>query len=273
MSQQIYQTANQKDLFLRQVPLDTLVTPDNCQILMTKDAVRIIANRVSKELNKKLTQHEVSQLIEFITKLPPSKYCGMTLAESYDVLVSGYLNRNYIRKEIQARELPTNVIKLTRLDEETDDPTIDEYQKKEVLQITKNENVNKYSAFADRRGNAVVDSDRTRGNYSSPDSLAPKKISKEMIAEANYEALHMVKKFIDPDSINQLLGRFSNAYTTFLSINLPHQTIPFDSRNRSLTDSTTEYSWVIHTAGNPGHIGDVKFKMVIRNGWFIKVIG
>lgn len=264
--QPIYQVYKDKELQKRGIPLNTILTPDNCQILLTKDALRSIANRISQETNKKFTTPEIEQLINFITRLPTTKFHGKNISEAYENISNAYIDRYIVKKNLIERNIPTSIIELTKLNEISEDPSINDYQRKEINQFTKDENPYKYAMFANRRGDAVVDQDRVDGKRSSPDGLpSGRKLSPEEIDKANYKALKMVQNFLNPDSINDLIGRISSCYTNFSSINLPHQTIPLDSRNRLVTNtSLTEYTWNIHTAGQPGHLGDIRIQDTLQ---------
>lgn len=266
MSQPIFDIQKQKDLKKRGIPLDTFITPDNNQILLERESLRDITAKVSERIGRKFTVSEVKRLVEFIRQLPASKYCNTTLIKAQTILANEFLNRYTIKAELAEEEFPTSVIALTHLDEITTEPGIDEYQKKEIKQFTKDENQNKYSAFANKRGDAVVDADRVKGIRSSPDSLpSGKKISIDDLNKANYETLKIVKNFLDPDSIDELLNRYSSTYTNFYNINLPHQVVSLDSRNRLLTNTNTnEYTWNLHNAGRPGHLGDIQMQDTIQ---------
>ena len=260
MSEPIYDIAKQKDLQKRGIPLSTIITPDNHQLLLTKGSVRLIANKISAVINRPMRPSEIEHLIQFVRRIPATRFYGATFADFHDRMATNYLERYQTQADIIEKDIPTSVVELTGLNEITEDPGIDEYQKKEINQFTKNENSWKYSAFANRRGDAVVDEKRVNGTRSSPDGFpSGKKFSTEEVNKANYQALQLVQDFLNPDSIERLIGRFSSSYTNYYSINLPHQTVPLDSRNRLLTNtSLTEYSWNVHAAGNPGHLGDIK---------------
>lgn len=264
--QPIYKQANDKDLRHRGIPLNTLVTPDNDQLFLSKAALVEIANRVSFQTGQSLTQSGAENLIQFLRSTSINNVHGKPLGEAYNILATEYLRAGLVKAQLIEQNESTSAVRLTNLDQVTDMPTIDDYQKKEIAQFTSNENQYKYAAFADRRGNAVVDHDRVLGNRSSPNSLPSGfKPSIEDVNRENYEALRLVKNFLNPEYINELIGRYSSSYTNFSSISLPHQTIPLDSRNRLMTNqSNSEYTWNIHSAGLPGQVGDVRIQDTIQ---------
>src|SRR6202522_126053 len=267
MSQPIYQRYKETELQKRGIPLNTLITNDNySQILLTKDSLRLIANLISEKTQKKLSTKNIESLVSFIEKLKPSKFYNLPLSEAHIKIALYYLERFKIQEALIKDDYANSIENITHLNEITDMPSISDYQQKEINQFTKNENQYKYAAFSDRRGNAVVDLERVNGIRSSPNNIeSGKKISDDDVSKINYETLKMVKNFLDPAAIDSLLNRFSSTYTSFYSINLPHQVVPLDSRNRLLTNSNlTEYSWNIHTAGDPGHLGDIKIQDTLQ---------
>lgn len=273
MSEPIYQIQKDVELNKRGIDSNTIISPDNHQIILTKNTLLEIANKISERINRKLTPDEITNLIKYIKEIKADRLFGIKLNAAINKITNAYLSRKKVERDILIKEMPTNPIELTKLDEITDIPTIDEYQKKEIKQFTKDENQNKYAAFADRRGNAVVDYNKVNNNSSSPDSYPSGfRLTPEEINKANYETLKTVKNFLDPESIDDLLNRFSNSYTNFFSINLPHQNVPLDSRNRLLTNpSLTEYTWNIHTAGKPGFQGDIKVQDTIQQAIQMKI--
>ena len=266
MSQPVYDIYSNQSLKKRGIPLHTILTPDNHQILLEKDTLRNIANIIATKTNRKPEVSDIDQLINFIKILPPHKFNKITLNDAQHKIANWFLERYAIQDRIIDENKETSVVELTKLNEITDMPGIVEYQNKEINQFTKNENSYKYDYFSDRRGNAVVDYNKVNKNFSSPDSLPPgKKLTLEEYNKNNYETLSLVKNFLDPDSVEKLIGRISSSYLNFQSISLVHQTVPLDSRNRLVNDpNLTEYTWNIHTAGKPGSQGDIRIQDTLQ---------
>jgi hypothetical protein len=275
MSQQLYTQAKQKELKHRGIPLNTVITPDNHQLLISIDSVKNVANLVSEVIQRKLTEEEITGLITLMRQLPPKNFENFNYKESLIRIADFYLNRSRVDRRLQDEELPTSVVNLTGLDEVTDQPTITDYQQKELKQLTNDENQFKFNTFQDRRGNAVVDWNRVNKEWSSPDSLAPYPIPPEKVAASNYETLEMVKKFIAPDNISEMIARVSNSYTNYFSINLSHQTLVLDSRNRLYYGNQYQdsYSWDLNPTGGTGQVGNVKIQDPLQQIVQMKISG
>lgn len=264
MSRPLYSTYKHKELDRRGIPLNTVITPDNCSLLLTKDSLRNITNHISQVTNKKFTPNEVNELLEFISNLPPEMFFGTNLENAQKSIVVNFLNKHNVNYILKEQQWPISVVEITKLNEVTPYPTIDEYQKKELKQLSRNESEYKYQQFGSRIGNAIIDRDKMDGHRSVPDGYPPgKKISPEEMTKNTHEVLNMVRDFLDPESINQIIGRLYN-FNTFDSISLPHQTIPIDSKNRLLSNTNPiEYSWNINYAGQPGESGDIQVQDTI----------
>jgi hypothetical protein len=243
----------------------SIITPDNHEILLTKDSLTTIANRISQIIKKKLARGEVDALVKFVRTLPPDRYYSLSLSEAQEKISGQFLSRYEAIARNFAPE--SDIDGMLGINHITDGPgTLQEYQKMELNQLTKNENQLKFTSFQNRRGNAVVDRPRVEGDYSSPDSIKPGwKPSEEDMRSILYNTAKMVEKFLDPESIAEMFNGFRQVWTTFQTITLPHLTIPLDSRNRLLTHNTTgEYKWNIHAAGKPGQLGDMRIQDVLE---------
>lgn len=266
MSEPNFSIANQKIRQFQGLPLNSLVTRDTSDMFLSTNVIIHIANNISASIGRKMTSGEISLLQDFIQNSSRTPYTDITLRLACQKFATNFLARNRLKAEIVKNNIETSVVTLANLDEITTDPTMVDYQVKEIKQFTKNENQYKYDAFADRRGDAVVDSGRVNGNRSSPDGLpSGKKLSIDEVYASQYKTSKILEQVFNPKSIDELIGRFSNTYSTFLSVNLPHQTVPLDSRNRLITNSSlTEYSWNIHTAGQFGSQGDIKIQDTLQ---------
>lgn len=260
MSQPIYNTTKEKELDIRGIPLDTIVTPDNCQLLITRESLRCIANIISSKINRKLTPGEVDNLIKYSSQIPLSNFQKISFQNAYNKIAQIFLSKQLVSKQQYDNNKPNNVDNLV------DEDSLSLYQQHEIKQLTQNENQYKYAQFADRRGNAFIDNERVSGTRSSPNNiLSGKKISSDDLIKNNYETFNLLKKFLDPNSIETMINKISSSYTNFNSICLPHQIVPLDSRNRLLSNNNNyEYTWNIHTAGNPGRIGDIKIQDTLQ---------
>lgn len=265
MSRPFYPTYKERELEKRGVPPDTtVITPDNCYLLIRKETLREIANRISEIIGKKFTPDGINKLFEFISNLPPEMFYNMKLENAKRSIIINFLNQNNIKHKLDEQEWPISVVEITKLNEVTPYPTIEEYQKKEIKQFTKNESEFKYQAFDRRVGNAIVDKGKMDGTRSIPDGYpSGRKPTPDEIAKNTQEVLDLVKNFLDPESVNQLFGRLTNFYT-YQSISLPRQVIPLDSKNRLLSNTNnTEYSWNLNYAGHAGDPGDIRVQDTI----------
>lgn len=249
-----------KDFQTRGITRSELITPDNCDLILRKDSLRIISNGISNRTGKKFSPEGIQKLIGFIRELNPEQFYNLDFNQAREQIINGFISRYRIKTFIELQNKPESIMKITKLDQITPEFNLNEYQKKELDQFTKNENQYKYSNFTNRIGNAFIDRNRVDGNYSTPDSIPSGfQITGQEVNKSNYEALKLVKNFLDPESIGELINRISSTYTTFQSISLPRQIIPIDSKNRSLTNSNqNEYAWNINYASKPGDIGDIQ---------------
>ncbi len=254
-----------KDIKRRGIPLNSSVTTDNYQVLVTQDAITDIANRISALTKRRMSPSDINDLVQLIEEsFPPAQLYGLKFTAAHDLLARSYVNRFNIASSLQDRSRNLSVPALVHLDEES--ANMLEYQKKELNQFTDNENQIKYSVYADRRGNAIIDRDRVLGYRSSPDNLPSGfRLDNEALANATYQTLKNVDSFLAPDSVDTMFRRFNQVWTTYSSVNLPRQSIQLDSRNRDVTDQIpNEYRWFIHSAGQIGYPGDVRSQDTIK---------
>lgn len=205
-------------------PDTTIVTPDNIDLLITKDSLRRVCNAISIQLNRRLSTTEVQTVYEFMKGISGVDFYGKPLAFAEQCIARNYVSRS-------SHQLPFG------------DPN--EYQKSELMQYTPDENAFKHASFADRRGNAVID---------RPTERQP---SADQTNKAMYDMAKIITAFFDPASIDKMLSRIQSVQTTFYNINLPHQIIPLDSRGRRPTGRNDEYTWNVNMTGRPGVKGDL----------------
>jgi len=258
MAQQPYYTANRNELKRRDViPPDTLLTKDNFRILLSKETFIDVANRVGTTLGFKLTQTQVKEIMDLAARLPPSKFIGLNLSDARSKLANEYLQRGQDYRE-QYDE--TQTIRVLADLDDMGDGTMESYNKKELFQLTDNENQYKITTFANRRGNAILDKDRVDGIRSSPNNLeSGKKISKDEYFRQILKTMNLINTFLAAESIDNMFKQFNQNTLTFNNVSLPHQIVQLDSRNRLLTSgNTNQYKWNLNWAGQPGHLGDVR---------------
>lgn len=250
----------------------SIITPDNHEILLTRDSLTTIANTVSQIIRRKLSADDINNLVSFVYKLPPDRYYSLSLSEAQEKISGQFLSRYQAIANNFSEE--SDIEGMLGIDHITDGPgTLQEYQKMELNQLTHDENQLKYTSFQNRRGNAVVDSLRVDGKRSSPDSLkGSHKVSEEDLRKEFYDVAKLVEKFLDPDSISNMFNGMRQVWTTYQTVTLPHQTIPLDSRNRLVTHNTVgEYKWNIHAAGKAGQLGDMRIQDVLEEVIQIKI--
>ncbi len=264
----LYQRGLQKELRDRGVPLNTVVTTDTYQLLLTKESLKAIANYASASLKRKLTEGEVRTLIQFVQMLPETQFYKKPMSQAMQEMAAGFLVKNRMMKsQIEDQE---DIAAITGVVEDTTDATLVDYQKRELLQMSRSESEFKQRAFPDRRGDALVDREIIYGNRSAPDGIAPKLLKQEDINEVMYVGMKALKDFLDPESIQQLIyqSREKDNFHTYNDIELIHQTIQLDSRNRLIVgsglDPILEYRWNIHPAGKPGYPGDIEIQDTIQ---------
>jgi hypothetical protein len=261
---ELYRRGLQKELEIRAVPLNTAVSTDTYQLLLTKDSLKTIANHASAIVKRKLTESEIRDLINFIRRLPETQFYRKPYGQAQKEMAQMFLVKNRtMREQIEDQE---DIANLTKVSEDTSEGSISDYQKKEVMQMSASESSFKAKAFPDRRGNAIVDRGSTYGNRSLPDGIAPRDLKQEDVNEVMFLAMKSLKEFLDPESLEDFIykSRESENYHTFEDIELSHQTIQLDSRNRLPTGPVNEYQWNIHTAGKPGYPGDVKIQDTLQ---------
>lgn len=266
-----HRSSRRKELRRRGVSLQTVITPDSHRLLLTENGLGGIANRISKITNRKLTEDDTRELIEFVNRLPESQFYKRTLGDAQKMIAKMFVDRHYAREwSISAEGDLGDVLGLDRI---TDEPTMSEYQFKEIMQYTTNENQFKHSAHHDRRGNAVVDHHRVMGTHSSPSGIEPKPIvSQEMVNKKLYGALDKIKTFVAPESIDERFQRSRQYWLTYQNIALPHQTLHLDSRNRLISHVTpNQIKWNIHAAGFPGQLGDNRIQDTLKEVIEMKV--
>jgi len=254
MSTTNHRSGRHKELARRRIGPKTLVAPDNEGLLLEKETLISIANRISKITGEKLQRGQIGELIDFISQLPPEQFYQKQLHEAEQKIANLYHRRHANIRNSRARDGSDDVAHLSRVDEITPNGSIHEYLHEEVMNTTPNENQYKYSAHVDRRGNAVVDRDRVSGIRSSPNSV-PSGYSDKLTPLSN---------FFSPENIDEIFQRANSAvpgFQTFQNITFPHRTIPLDSRNRVLAHSTSnQIKFNLNTAGHQGRLGDVRIQ-------------
>lgn len=234
--------AKEKELRFRGVNKNDYILSDSKQFYASKDHVIQVANIISKQIDRKMLLEEITELQAFINRLDPFRYDTVDPDKLPNAIAADFVQNRLIGTQ-KLRDLV-----------HTDGPaTMNEYQKKELNQFTPDENQLKFAQFGDRRGNAVVDRDRIRGKRMP---------TEEQKNELFVETADALKSFFDANSIDNLFQRFRANWTNYFNINLPHQILQFDSRNRDL--SKTNYSWSINPSGQIGQPGTIQIQDTLQ---------
>jgi hypothetical protein len=251
----------------KRIPADTMITTGNSKLLFTQQSWNLIANKVSRIAGRKLLGGEVEAIKNFIAHLPETNYYQMTYGDATSKIAGDFVGRNATKLGmIREENLDEHI---SRIDRDTDSGGIVDYQKKELLQFTPDENAFKYAVFADRRGNAIIDRDRVNGERSSPDNILPLSSVKNqyLTNQETFKGMKLLQSFLDPESVESMMARFQGLTTNYYNINLFRQIIQFDSRNRlpTGTGSTAfDYSWNIHNSAITGQIGSIRIQDTIQ---------
>lgn len=266
------------------LPSDTILNAASNHILVTSDSLRTIANFVTKQIKRKLAAGEIAQLDKFINQLPGSKFDGLTLVKAQESIAKQFIFRFKLWEEISEEQ--DNISSVLKLNEETDEPTIDEAERAELMGLSDNENPLKYSMFHDRRGRSVVSRERAgeeriMRNRSTPNNvlnsqgrdMEDNELDASEAAAVNarnqlraykemIKYLKMMNGTFNAETIGEIYARSTNSLQTFGSVNMPHQVMPLDSRFRLLdrTNDKTEYKWNINVSSDAGRPGDIRMQ-------------
>jgi hypothetical protein len=250
----------------RGIPPDTMITTDNYQLILTQDSLLAIANLVSARTKHKFNANSISTLAKFIARLPESRFYQMSYSETQKAIANDFITRHAVALGMVEEQDVDTV--LSGVAEDTDRGGIQDYNRKELAQLTPNENAFKFTAHAERRGNAVIDRERVEGKRSSPDNILPVNDAAKTQSLVNrelYSGMKLLKKFLSPESTEEMFSRIQSTNTNYYNINLVHQLIQFDSRNRlPVTFGSDEYKWNIHTSGQPGQMGDIRIQDTLQ---------
>ncbi len=259
-------SGRQREFQARGIGTDLLVTPDQGGILLEKDTLKLIANKISSITKRKFTAADVDTLVKFIRELPQQQFYQKTLGTCIDRISQLFIGRNKFRPMVPEG---ASVEELARINEITDRGTVDEYLTQEVMQTTDNENQYKWTAHAERRGNAVIDRDRANGLRSSPDNIATAgQEHQTQLLDQLTKTVRTIAGVMNPDFIDHLFKRASSSITgtqTFQGITLPHRTIPLDSLNRDLSPGAPNtVKWYLNVAGRPGNVGNIQIQDTLQ---------
>jgi hypothetical protein len=171
------------------LPQDTLLAANAMNILITADSMRSIANLVTKQINRKLTTGEIGQLDTFIKRLPDSQFAGMQLSSAHQKIANDFIHRFQMWDEVAEEQ--EDLAALTRIKEQTNEPTYVDAMKAELGALSDNENSLKYSIFHDRKGRSIVSKERAGKerifrDRSTPDNYLNAEGQDWKTAEAGY---------------------------------------------------------------------------------------
>lgn len=263
----LHTSGRQRELQARAIGTDNFVTPDSGGILLERDTLKLIANRISSNIGRKMQSGEIDQLVKFIRELPQQQFYQKPIGFAIDRISSLFVgrHRNTISRDTGSVE------QLAGIDGVTDQGTVGDYLHQEVMQTTDDENQYKWTSHSERRGNAVIDRDRVAGLRSSPDNIAPigstDKQQVQLLTQLD-RTMRSISQVVNPDFIDHLFKRASssiNAIQNFEGITLPRRTIPLDSLNRDLADTTPNaIKWYLNVAGRPGNVGNIQIQDTLQ---------
>lgn len=278
-------SGRQVELEARGIGEYVIISPDNGGILLESEVLTNIANAISKLTKRKMSPGEVDSLIKFIRELPPQQFYQKPLNQCINVIARMFVGR--VSAQLRAIPRDTGSIEgLSRTDRYTDQASISDYQQRELLQTTASENPYKWTAHADRRGDAVIDRERADGYRSSPNNLlgsggpgtgpyGPTSpgvqggIGGPPFFQNVAMTMEFLRRFIDPANIDELFKRahtsLSTGLQTYHGITFPHREIPFDSRNKDISNPNPEIiKWYLNPTGKLGNRGDIHLQDTLQ---------
>lgn len=244
---------------------DTIMTQDRADILLSKKCLTQIANMISRKVGRGMTHNEMQSLVTFIQGLPARNYVGIPYVRAQNIIADQFITRGVsVMSEDQARTAEMS-------------SEMHEYQKAELNNLTNDENPLKLAAFADRRGNAIIDEDRIHGTHIMADrgspndilssqSTTPTPMSAMTIAANDMSrVIRTFTEYLNPETIGEILMRNKNSWITYESVVLPHQTTQLDSRYRQFIHVPLyEYRWLLNFSGDVGNSGDIRFQDTLK---------
>lgn len=263
MSINTHKQANLKKLKIRGIPHNdniirnnTLISPDNKHILLEEDTLLQIANNISV-ITKNNKMVDINNLIKFIKLLDYSKLYNKSYNESVKEISYLYTNKFQYN----------NNLYIDKIDNENS--SIHDYLKRQIFYTTDNENQYKFTANAARRGDSIIHTDlknkindNTRRVYNIPDEEFKGKL---------LNGIQNLENFFNPNNIDSLVKRAGAAnpgLQTFQNITFPRRLVPFDSRNKLQSSTSTCIQWSLNYSGINGQLGNVyvqdTIKQVIR---------
>ena len=243
---------------------NTMITEDSFRLLLTQASLVAISNKISAIVKRKMRTGEIAELTKFIAMLPAYNYYRMTVDKAQQTIANDFLTRFRVQLGlVQEQDIDERI---SGIDRDTDSGGIVDYEKKELLQFTPDENQYKFTAHAERRGNAIIDRAKMEGERSAPDNILPlnqvTQSSQAVVNRELYRGMKTIQHFLDPDSVESMFMRIQTGITNYFNINLSRQLLQFDSRNRVPTSS--EYKWYLNRAGQPGQLGDVMIQDTLQ---------
>jgi hypothetical protein len=248
-----------KEFRERGIPEDTMISTDTYDLILRQDSLNRISNSISRIIGRKMLEGEINQLVNFIAHARESTYYNLSYAQAIQKIANSFIARFKTARATALEEDNDSLI--SGVSRDTDQPTISDYERKEIAQFSPDEQQYKFTAFADRRGNAVIDEKKDAGLRSTPDNILPVgsgppgELDKQV-----YRMAKLVSDFMAPESTEQMFNRIETSNLSYNSVNLRHQTVQFDTRNRlpQTSQATNNYKWYIHTAGQVGQLGDIR---------------
>lgn len=240
----------------------TLIDDYSRQIVLRRETLTEIANVISSRIGRKMDSTEVAQLMRYVEGMPPRAVKNVPKEIAVQRIANGFIERHKIAHDLVREE--EDIGHTTGLYEITPTPTVQEYLRAEVSELSPNENPLKLSMFPDRQGHSILSADQYTadhqlGQRSTPNNILPKAILEQRafeMQEQSLKAMMSIAKTLAPESINDILSRNKAACTSYDSVVLARQTLPLDSRYRLKgTDYPAEYRWNLNFTGQTGQVG------------------
>ena len=264
-------------------PMDTVISADSSEILATEFTLKGVANILSNSyLGRKITGSEAKSLWNFLSKVMPAKYYGLTYERAIRDIAKDF---HYFMKnpgELQLgvnRKIPTSV---------------KSWQMKEIGQLTDDEHPYKYNTFYDEVGETdhieEVRKDLETPGYSiDGETIAHYPSAAGSGGASHGDLLHGIAQLVksisstndlfrsnlSPSHISKIIRDSWSNRVGFDNISLRELYIPFDSRFR---DTSTEVppldnpipcmdaklSFKIHHSTEVGAVGDIRVQSELK---------
>lgn len=246
-----------KALYTRGIPKndkiirnDTIITPDNKQILLEKTTLTMIANNISKKTGNRVN---INSLVTLIKSMDYTRLYNKNYQDSITEISKLYMTPNQNKPNLY----------IDNLDNET--PTVTDYLKRQTLYMTGNENQYKYTQNVARRGDSIIYTDlqdKINDNTRQLHNLSDEDFKGKIL-----NGVENLQKFFDPMNIDALVKRAGAAppgLQTYQNITFPRRLVRFDSMNRLVNSTNTCIQWRLNFSGHQGQKGDIYVQDTIK---------